>query len=251
MWMAAGFSFDRFGTLAGVSFSMTSSLAASMSTGSSIMTTDRYGLALFDTIFSRLTRDLVPSNTILQLCFFSNIGMTVGSMNALWLAAPPITISLAWLRAIAGNPSEEAATTPPVPARNVRRVMRDPVIVCSPFAFRLGFSTSIAAHAARAETVGDVHRDRRAVGRVMLHGRVESRAGRGAPALSREHLLERGKAEQHVRALGGIAHGPDAPDASLERPERRADLEAEVLDQLAADAQLIDTVRHQHRSYDG
>src|SRR5215471_8838255 len=134
MWIAAGFSFVRFGTLAGVSFSMTSSLAARMSTGSSIITTDRYGLALFDTIFSRFTRDLVPSKTILQLYFFSNIGMTVGSMNALWLAAPPITISLAWLHAIVGKPSEEAATTLPVPARNFRRVMRDSVIVCSPFA---------------------------------------------------------------------------------------------------------------------
>src|SRR5262245_26641616 len=138
MWIAAGFSFIRFGTFAGVSFSMTSSLAARMSTGSSIITTDRYGLALFDTIFSRFTRDLVPSKTILQLCFFSNIGMTVGSMNALWLAAPPITISFAWLRAITGKASEEAVTMPPVPAKNVRRVMRDSVIVYSPLAAVLG-----------------------------------------------------------------------------------------------------------------
>src|SRR5215467_13162760 len=102
MWIAAGFSFAMFGIWAGVSFSMTSSLTARISTGSSIITTDRYGLVLFDTIFSRFTSDLVPSKTILQLLAFSNIGITVGSMNALWLAAPPMTISRAWARANRG-----------------------------------------------------------------------------------------------------------------------------------------------------
>src|SRR5215468_6519870 len=118
MWIAAGLSLLMFGTFAGVIFSSTFSLTASRSTGSSIITTERYGFDLLETIFSRFTSDFVPSKTILHAYFFSNIGMTVGSMNALWLAAPPMTISLAWLHAIVGKPSEEAATTPPVPARN-------------------------------------------------------------------------------------------------------------------------------------
>src|SRR5881392_1173150 len=50
--MAAGLSFARLGTFAGVIFSITSSFTASSSTGSSIITTERYGLALFETIFS-------------------------------------------------------------------------------------------------------------------------------------------------------------------------------------------------------
>src|SRR2546422_1393523 len=58
--MAAGLSFARLGTFAGVIFSITSSFTASSSTGSSIITTERYGLALFETIFSRFTSDLVP-----------------------------------------------------------------------------------------------------------------------------------------------------------------------------------------------
>ena len=74
MWIAAGFSFAMFGTLAGVSFSSTPSFAARIITGSSIITTDRYCFALFDSIFSRFTSDLVPSKTILQLYFFSNMG---------------------------------------------------------------------------------------------------------------------------------------------------------------------------------
>src|SRR5262250_480329 len=109
MWMAAGLSFAMLGTVADVSFSTTSSFTASRSTGSSIMTTDRYGFALFETIFSRFTRDLVPSKTILQAYFFSNIGMTVGSMKALWLAAPPMMISFGWLRTMAGNPTVATA----------------------------------------------------------------------------------------------------------------------------------------------
>src|SRR6266446_381187 len=85
--MAAGLSFARLGTFAGVIFSITSSFTASSSTGSSIITTERYGLALFETIFSRFTSGLVPSKRIVQPYFFSNMGMTVGSVNALWLAA--------------------------------------------------------------------------------------------------------------------------------------------------------------------
>src|SRR5881296_1459630 len=109
MWIADALSFAMFATFAGVIFSITSSFTASSRTGSSIITTERYGLVLFDTIFSRFTSDLVPSKMILQPYFFSNIGMTVGSMNALWLAAPPITISLGWLRTMAGKPARATA----------------------------------------------------------------------------------------------------------------------------------------------
>jgi len=41
MWIAAGLSFERLGTFAGVIFSITSSLTARRRTGSSIITTDR------------------------------------------------------------------------------------------------------------------------------------------------------------------------------------------------------------------
>src|ERR1041384_2660646 len=93
MWTAAGFTLERLGTLAADVFSSTSSFTARRRTGSSIITTERYGFDLFGTIFWRFTSDFVPSKMILQLYFFSNIGITVGSMNALWLAAPPMTIS--------------------------------------------------------------------------------------------------------------------------------------------------------------
>src|SRR5262249_27578507 len=56
-----------------------------------------------------------------QSCFFSNSGMTSGSMNALWLAAPPITISfLAWARPRAGAVTASRAPTP-VAVRKRRR----------------------------------------------------------------------------------------------------------------------------------
>src|SRR5712691_4384145 len=58
---------------------------------------------------------------ILQPYFFSNMGMTVGSMNALWLAAPPMTSSLGWLPTMAGTPSVDMAAAPAV-VRNCRRV---------------------------------------------------------------------------------------------------------------------------------
>jgi len=112
MWTAAGLSLARFGTLAAVVFSSTSSLTARSRTGSSIITTERYGFDLFDTIFSRFTSDFVPSKMILQSYFFSNIGMTVGSMKALWLAAPPMMISFGWLRTMAGNPTVATAAVP-------------------------------------------------------------------------------------------------------------------------------------------
>src|SRR5213592_661415 len=107
-------------TAAKVVFSITSSLTARMSTGSSIITTERYGFDLFETIFSRFTSDFVPSKMTLQPYFFSNIGMTVGSMNALWLAAPPMTISFGWLCTMAGNPSVAAAAVPAMKCRRVR-----------------------------------------------------------------------------------------------------------------------------------
>src|SRR2546426_4641738 len=132
MWMAAALSFAMFATFAGVIFSITSSFAASSRTGSSIITTERYGLVLFETIFSRFTSDLVPSKMILQPYFFSNIGMTVGSMNALWLAAPPMTSSFGWLRTMAGTPSvDTVAAAPTVRVRNCRRVTRSSVIAAS------------------------------------------------------------------------------------------------------------------------
>src|SRR2546428_12741840 len=116
MWMADALSFAMFATFVGVIFSITSSFTASSRTGSSIITTERYGLALFETIFSRFTSDLVPSKRIVQPYFFSNMGMTVGSMNALWLAAPPMTGSFGWLLTRAGTPDVDTVAAPP-PAR--------------------------------------------------------------------------------------------------------------------------------------
>jgi len=78
---------------------------------------------LFETIFSRLVSDRVPSKTILQLCFFSKSGMTVGSMNALWLAAPPTTISFRWAWTRAGAPRLAAAAAP-ASLRTSRRLTR-------------------------------------------------------------------------------------------------------------------------------
>src|SRR5712692_778493 len=69
---------------------------------------------------------------ILQPYFFSNMGMTVGSMNALWLAAPPMTSSFGWLPTMAGTPSvDTVAAAPTVLVRNCRRVTRSSVIASS------------------------------------------------------------------------------------------------------------------------
>ncbi len=61
---------------AGVSLASNPSASASSMMGSSISTTDIFGLARSARIFSRFTSDRVPSNTMRRLCCFSMIGNT-------------------------------------------------------------------------------------------------------------------------------------------------------------------------------
>ena len=44
---------------------------------------------------------------------------------------------------------------------------------------------------------------------------------------------------EHGVGAGVVAHGADAPDPAVQRPERRADLDAELLQQLRADPLLL------------
>src|SRR5262245_53460307 len=102
-----------------------------------------------------------------------------------------------------------------------------------------------ATDAARAQAIADVSRARPGGG-VGGQGCVDSGAGGRAVAFPTQDVLERGQTLEHELPLGRIAHGPDAPDLALQRAERGADLDAEVLDQPATDAQLVDAVRHDH-----
>src|SRR6185369_13424842 len=84
----------------------------------------------------------------------------------------------------------------------------------------------------------------RAGGTVGLAGGLKPRSRRARPALRAQRLLERHEAGEHVLARRRVAHRPDAPDAALQRPEGRADLDPEVVDELGAHAQLVDPGRH-------
>ena len=79
----------------------------------------------------------------------------------------------------------------------------------------------------------------RADGRVVGQGRVDTGAGGGAVAFAAEHAFERRQAEEHELALGRIAHGADAPDLALQRAERGADLDTEILDEPAPHSELV------------
>src|SRR5207244_2775062 len=59
-------------------------------------------------------------------------------------------------------------------------------------------------------------------------------------------VAEGAEAAQDVLPLRGASHGADAPDLPLGWPERGADLDVEVLDEPAANAQLVDAFRHDH-----
>jgi hypothetical protein len=69
-----------FGTSAELSFSISPSSLASSMTGSSMRITDILGWALSARIFSRLTRERVPSKSTLALYFFSKSGKVSSRM---------------------------------------------------------------------------------------------------------------------------------------------------------------------------
>src|SRR5262244_776023 len=102
---------------------------------------------------------------------------------------------------------------------------------------------SYAADARGAEVVAGIVSGG-AGGGVVGQGRVEARARRGAVALEAERVLERRQAHEHELALRRIAHGADAPDLALQRAERRADLDTEILDEAAAHTELVDAIWH-------
>src|SRR5712691_4529034 len=103
-----------------------------------------------------------------------------------------------------------------------------------------------AADAARAEAVVDA-RALLADGAIVRERGIDTGAGVGPPALTAQHVLERGEAEEHVAARGRISHGADAPDSTLELAEGGADLDSEILDEPAAHAQLVDSLGHDDR----
>src|SRR5207249_3292052 len=110
--------------------------------------------------------------------------------------------------------------------------------------WRLG--GSYAADAGGAEVVADVENAGDAGGGVVGQRGVDACAGGGANAFVAQHMLEGAEAEQDVLSLRRVSHGADAPDLPLERPERGADLDVEVLDESAPNAKLIDAFRHDH-----
>src|SRR5262245_22124987 len=109
---------------------------------------------------------------------------------------------------------------------------------------------SYAADPRGAEVVADVAGGRAGSG-VVGQGRVEAGAGRGAVALEAERVLERRQADEYELALRRVAHGADAPDLALQRAERRADLDAEIVNETAPDAELVDAVRHDDGRQEG
>src|SRR5262245_49308601 len=107
-----------------------------------------------------------------------------------------------------------------------------------------------AADAAGAETVVDA-RALCAVGAIVSERGTATTASASVPALAAQHVLERREGEQYVVARGGIAHGADAPDPSLQRAERRADLDTEILDESSPHAQLVHAVGNDDRREEG
>src|SRR5207245_8769354 len=108
-------------------------------------------------------------------------------------------------------------------------------------------ASSYASDAVGAETVVDASWGGGSGQGVVGERGVDGGAGGERKSLAPEDALERGEAEKHVLALGRMAHGPDAPDPTLQRPERGADLDAEVLDEPVAHPELVDSVRHHDR----
>src|SRR5207302_6003135 len=57
--------------------------------------------------------------------------------------------------------------------------------------------------------------------------------------------------EEHELTLGRVAHGADAPDLALQLAERGPDLDTEIFDEPAPDAQLVDAVGHDDGRQEG
>ena len=81
-----------------------------------------------------------------------------------------------------------------------------------------------------------VHRTHPNLRCLVIHRRrsIDAFARRHRQAVAAQRLLERGQTPQHVLAAADIAHGADAPDPAVQRPERGADLDAEVGEHLGA-----------------
>src|SRR3989442_6656821 len=80
----------------------------------------------------------------------------------------------------------------------------------------------------------------------MVHSSVDTRPDVRAPSLATQHVLERAQEEQDVLAARGVTHGPDAPHLALQRTEGGTDLDAEVIEERAPHAQVVDAVGNEH-----
>src|SRR2546430_13714207 len=80
----------------------------------------------------------------------------------------------------------------------------------------------------------------------MAPSSVDTRPDVRAPSLATQHVLERAQEEQDVLAARGVTHGPDAPHLALQRTEGGTDLDAEVVEERAPHAQVVDAVGNEH-----
>ena len=87
---------------------------------------------------------------------------------------------------------------------------------------------------------------RRLFGRT-IDGERRIDAGPRAEPVVAQDCLQRRKAGQHVFLAADIAHGADAPDLAVQRPERGADLDAEIVQHHAAHRVAVDAVREYRR----
>ena len=64
-------------------------------------------------------------------------------------------------------------------------------------------------------------------------------------------MLQRREHQRHVSRASGVAHHADAPHAACPGAQAAGDLDAEVLQQDAADAGVVDALRHADRGHGG
>src|SRR5829696_4595289 len=63
---------------------------------------------------------------------------------------------------------------------------------------------------------------------------------------SSQDRLQRGETDQDVLLAAVVAHRADAPDAAAQWSERRADLDAEIVEHGGAHRLAVDTLRNMH-----
>ena len=80
----------------------------------------------------------------------------------------------------------------------------------------------------------------------MIQGGVDARPGVHGPSLVTQHLLESAQQEQDVLPTRGVPHGTDPPHFALQRTEGGTDLDAEVVEERAPHAQVVDAVGNEH-----